>query len=274
LVLSACVGPEDISTGGGSVPRLPPELVVQTDLTGAPAAVQQCGVLFKQANTCLTLNRGERVEAVGMEDGSSCTVVALGPSELGSADIGDGIAVLGEHLYFCGDDTLWSVDLRTGDVSSLGHTCSTVSAWKPNGLSLMRQPVGATALVGVEVDEGQATDVEPTVLVADLDRTVSRHAVDGDTLYAAWHSTDTIERYDLATGTWQEPLRLQGFDDWVLGIGIMNSGHLAVPQRISEPFHIFDLETGEDVTPWDGEIANLSAAGLVCDPYPAWQGID
>src|SRR6185436_5797383 len=49
---------------------------------------------------------------------------------------------------------------------------------------------------------------------------LERFTVHNGILYEAWHSTDTIDRTDLATGTPLAPLKLDVYDGWILGLSV------------------------------------------------------
>lgn len=89
----------------------------------------------------------------------------------------------------------------------------------------------------------------------------SRMAVDGDTLYSAWHSTDTIETYDLLTGAALGDIPLDNYDTWVNGMSVIDGMLVLAATWPEDRVVVFDAQTG--TTLWQVPQSD-SVHGLVC----------
>jgi WD40 repeat protein len=98
--------------------------------------------------------------------------------------------------------------------------------------------------------------------VHDVDSPVSRMTVRGGTLYIASHSTDTIERFDLATGEFLSPIILEDFDGWIRGMSATVDGQLVVSgDSGGDTIQIFDADTGAELRTVHPEV---DVSGLSC----------
>ena len=78
-----------------------------------------------------------------------------------------------------------------------------------------------------------------------VDPQFSRLSTRGDTLFTAWHSTNTVQVEDLPSESAMPSLLLEGFDDWVDGMSATSDGRLYVLS--SETIFAFDVTTGEQL---------------------------
>jgi len=74
---------------------------------------------------------------------------------------------------------------------------------------------------------------------------VERFTIHAGVLYRSWHSTNTIERYELHSGTTLEPILLDGYDGWILGLSVTGDGRLFVPGDLwGSTVWVFDATSG------------------------------
>jgi hypothetical protein len=187
-----------------------------------------CAHLEGDEIRCLTTAPGE-IRMFGLDSGQSCSV---GASPVAFASDVSSLAWRGEVAYFCSyEGGLFRVSLLDGSSEALQVPCDAVTS-SPGGILLRADfpfagfPAPFGALTSAEGLGAVLSDAfAPTPLAASG---VSRIATGQGLLYAAWHSTDRIERADLATGVPLEPIVLQGFDDWVQGLDGTDRGELVI----------------------------------------------
>ena len=82
------------------------------------------------------------------------------------------------------------------------------------------------------------------VIPADIWAT--RLTTDGTSVYTAWHSTDTIDVYDLATGTHTSTIPLQDWDTWIWGMSVVGDDLYLMHRDngFGHRFARFDVATG------------------------------
>jgi hypothetical protein len=109
----------------------------------------------------------------------------------------------------------------------------------------------------------------------------SRFTVHGGEVFAAWHSTDTIDVHDVNTGELLRSIPLEGWDTWVWGMSVTDgelhlSNHFvddSEAPRDAQPIVSFDPVTGArlnevriSVFP---TVYGFAASGLWCEsPRP------
>jgi hypothetical protein len=87
----------------------------------------------------------------------------------------------------------------------------------------------------------------------------SRVGALGDRLYTAWHSTDELNRYDLANGNIPTAITLENFDGWVMGLVPLDDGRIVILSTMGA-VHTFS-ETGESLATVS---VDGGSAGLIC----------
>lgn len=201
------------SAAAPATPTAPPE---------RGALLAACADVAAETHYCLTLTDSGPA-LLGLDSGALCRLVTSdAPTRVINTT---SIAWLDDAVYACSLDVgLLRISLRDGTWSAAGLPCEAVtahrggllvSAWA-EGDTLRWYPDFAAAATGTP-----GASYEP-VLAA------SRFTTRGDTLFGAWHSTDLIERADLASGDVLEPIRLEEYDDWILGLAVTDDDHLVV----------------------------------------------
>ena len=204
---------------------------------------------------------GSQLAILGLDTGSICPFLGIPPQ--GGGTLHESIAWMDNYLYFCGGgyNKLIRVDITTGTTEEAFVYCQAVSNY------------GNKILVEPDWSEGQyfgemwlydtfrrAECRDPTVLSVALNNT--RNTVYGDTLYTAWHSTDTIEKVALPGGAWDGDIYLENYDTWVNGMSVIDDDLLVVSASWPEGrVAVFDVATGLSL--WDVPV-NQMIYGLYC----------
>lgn len=184
------------------------------------AVPESCDAVVAEAAWCATTT-GASVELVGLASGERCTLVegqGLSGVNLGA---GDGRV----HVSSRSGEALVTVDVDDGTLTeSSGWGDSIRTYWSEDETVYRHDVFGASGLQAfaswedaLEGQNGAAVDYEPWA---------TRFGGFGDSLVGAWHSTPTFELHDLTTGE-TESVALGGYDDWVLGIDLLDEERVA-----------------------------------------------
>lgn len=223
----------------------------------------QCGVVTSQSGWCASLRDeagvGAVVGFVGLDDGLVCDAVVadVGTSTLTATSL----ALGGTGASWCdGANVVHTVDLLSGQVTtstSTSMTCAAVTS-AMGGLAVLPQGLSRDVTWFADVDEllsgaGVRWPVRPWA---------SRLAADSSLVYAAWHETDMIERWQ-PTGVELEPLELDWFG-FLYGLDSVDGDRLVVLDEARD-LRVFDAVTGDtlDQIPLSG-----AWSGLACFPEP------
>lgn len=177
----------------------------------------------------------------------------------------------GGDLFVCNrtdsGGTVTRVDARTGAVEHSTVACEAVTA---DGSAIWVHDGRASSLG--RYDDWAAVRAGSGVRAA-FAAPVSRLAVQGQTLFGAWHSTQIIERMTLA-GASQGSVALEGYDDWVLGLAVAPDGRLivAAPDRVGSLL-TFDSATGKRYESFPKPVLDATSGdsygeyqAIVCEP--------
>lgn len=94
----------------------------------------------------------------------------------------------------------------------------------------------------------------------------SRFFLDGKRLYAAWHSTDTVDIFELPNGTEVGSVKLEGWDDSDMGLSVTDDGRIVIVGQRGKR-GVFDGKTGAKLTSESlGDARNFN--GLACISSP------
>lgn len=203
-----------------------------------------CESVTAEQHYCLTTTYGG-IALVGLDSGQVCPLTAT------SAGVGDprvsSIAWRGELLYACTGAGLVRISLRDGSWEAAQVGCEAVAEYG-DGLLL------AAPLSDPSRWDGGALRAFPDYAAVLSDRPSRSFAVGGDstrftvhgeTLYGAWHSTDTIDVADLSADAPREPIRLADYDGWILGLAVTDDGQLVVSgDTWGDTIRRFDATTG------------------------------
>ncbi len=222
-----------------------------------------CSAITSQSGWCAGLRdeagMGAVVGFIGLDDGTVCDamVADVGASTLAATSL----AIHGTEASWCdGANVVHTVDLQSGQVTtftSTGMTCAAVTG-ALGGLAVLPQGLSRDVTWFADVDEmingvGVRWPVRPWA---------SRLAADSSLVYAAWHETDLIERWQ-PTGVELEPLELDWFG-FLYGLDSVDGNRLVILDQARD-LRIFDAATGDTV-----DQIPLSGAwsGLSCFPEP------
>ncbi len=222
-----------------------------------------CSAITSQSGWCAGLRDEPGVGAVvgfiGLDDGTVCDamVADVGSSTLAATSL----AIHGTEASWCdGANVVHTVDLQSGQVTtftSTGMTCAAVTG-AMGGLAVLPQGLSRDVTWFADVDEmmngvGARWPVRPWA---------SRLAADSSLVYAAWHETDLIERWQ-PSGVELEPLELDWFG-FLYGLDSVDGNRLVILDELRD-LRLFDATTGDTV-----EQIPLTGAwsGLSCFPEP------
>lgn len=225
----------------------PPEPFGPPSTTEVPDA---CGDALSDSTFCMM--SGGETRIVGLDSGASCSVAPYGVA----GALSPNVAWLGNWVYACAgsDGQLVRMSLADGTVERSFTYCEAMAA---HGEDLVVFDSGGTRVARSWTD----------VRCGDFDELPgsyrnSRFGISGDTLYTAWHSTDTVDVWDLGSGESLYSVTLAGHDGWVDGLDATPDGRLIVNATVRMGrVLVFDDETGTLV---DELAVGDGSAGLHC----------
>jgi hypothetical protein len=184
----------------------------------ATTGASDCGAIEAESAHCIVTD-GARVHLVGLDTGSVCTLV-----ELDQAFGASSLAWMDGELVGCDDTdlTLRRADLATGEVTTFDVSCQAVTR-HPEGVLVLPSTSGSPALYA-SVDAIVAGTASETFAI---EPAAARISVADDIMYSAWHSTQAMQVWDLATSAYVMDVLLEDFDDWVFGMAAVG-GNLAL----------------------------------------------
>ncbi len=213
----------------------PPIPAVDEAIARRDVELEPCDAIRDDSIYCLSVGAGG-LEAIGIDSGARCVLDPdFTPSPHASS-----MAWSGEALYLCDDRGLVRYDLATGAVVVPEVTCEAATA--DGGDLLVAPPItlGPQRTLFRYADGAGLIDGDIIQRVGHR-LWASRFVAEGDVLYGAWHSTDHIERHDLATGAPLPALALEGFDGRVEGFDVV--GDTAIVQQ-SDALLLFGAADG------------------------------
>jgi hypothetical protein len=179
---------------------------------------------------------GRAIGLIGMDSGHVCLSSETEAS--GAEDIRSG-AMINGHFYGCTDDGLTQIDIYNGNRQSSEEDCEAVDRFN-GGLLTMRHSTSDYFDFYATFSLPMGT---PTETFGPIDHRSSRMAVNGNTLYTAWHSTNEVERFDLPTGNFLRAITLEGYNGWIYGMSVTPDGILFINARGDE-IRLFDADSG------------------------------
>ncbi len=214
---------------------------------------------------CLTLGNGN-VTAVGLDTQSSCPVVQLQSNEIEVFAVGS-IGVVGSDVFTCTsefDGLVARVSLIDGAVEVSPTPCSAVTVWR--GRILVQDQIGNDGTLDIydswaDVTLGQVlwSFNAPGIFSETLN-------TQADVLYAAWHSDDHVDRFELPCGEPLGPVMFEGFDDWMQGIAVSDDLRFLTFGFSYNGVVAFDAGTGAALPAFPG--APIDGVGLACFLQP------
>lgn len=218
--------------------------------------IDGCEAVLAQDLVCLAAGWGG-LRMIGLDTGESCLI---DPEPVDSRS--PSLVWRGELAHHCGEAGLTTFILPDGDHDVPNVPCQAILEHRDTLLAQRtRRPdawgdpsfyrfADGLALIEGDFDEQLALGL----------RGVSRLAIANDILYGAWHSTDHVERYDLAADVALPAIPLQGHDDWIFGFDVTDDGKMIL--QVREGLKVFDAATGDFLALL--EIDDVGSSGLAC----------
>ncbi len=228
-------------------------LVGDESLAPRDVHLDGCEAVAAEGDYCLTLtpdfgSSSWNLAAIGLESGDVCVLSSIQPG-LTFGPVSS-IGWRGEMLYACADQGMVRIALRDGAWEAAQIPCEAVSA-DTDRLYVM-QSWGDPLHDPWLLEQVYAYSSYDAVLDGASDRTYhlpfsSRMTVHGDRLFGAWHATDTVDVVSLTSGTALGSIKLQGYDDWIGGIAVLDDDRLVIAGpgvAGGSTVSVFDVETG------------------------------
>lgn len=247
-------------SSGGSSTGEPMNMCGAPPLVGVDLApsLPGCAGVTGQSTWCVTLN-GASVEAIGLDNGASCQVIAIQGGVDGGAVAG--LAVIGPDAFVCSNGQVVRISLLSGQTEVGPGPCQAVTHWR--GHLLVHRFVS------------DVVDVFPSFAALKMNQPKwsfqpqgifsESIATQGAVLYAAWHSDDHVDRFALPCGEPLDPLVLQNYDTWMQGISA-TIDDVFVTFGFVDGMWTFNAQTGVNL----GKVQGVNIPfnfGLAC--YPA-----
>jgi hypothetical protein len=245
-----------------------------------PRILSGCEALTAESNYCMVADTyrndfGDeplvtKLQMVGLDSGTVCGSLPVDLDIFAQASL----AWMGDYAYMCAYDRgLARVSLVDGSIDIASLPCDAVAV-QNGGLVVLLAYNGQEYLGGdgaapwYVVRFASFEDVverEPEV-VYEMAPWASRMAAHDDTLYFAWHATDTIELAGLANGAEFQSLVLQDFDNWIMGMDVTDDGTLVIGSSYDTGgrIHLFDAATGALEGTIENGFDDRLLAGLDC----------
>jgi hypothetical protein len=240
------------------------------------AVPRGCEQVTSESAYCVGLGSGQ-VVAFGLDSGDVCQ--GPGVEGLGFLPESSSLGWQGDYIYSC-DPWLGfaRVSVIDGTVDIAPIDCG---LWPGLGVTthagglLARVPKDfADPLDGVLArfaDFDHLVGHEPEH-VFDFDPEASRVAVHGDQAYFAWHSIPApgdghlgVETLPLVDGAELTTIVLEGFDNWVMGMDVIDGGELVLASWFdTEGIYVFDAGTGAFERLIQSELPSLFVQGFEC----------
>lgn len=226
-------------------------VVGDESLPRANVALPGCESVTAESRYCLTFALPDgfhdtTLAVLGLDSGRLCDLAEV-PPELGTGNPSGSIGWRGEILYVCTVEGLVRVSLLDGGTERLPISCEAIAA-NDGALFVMRSFANASpdhppgeVRVYASYDDLRAADAETSYVL----QTASRLSATDDRLYAAWHSTHTVESVDPTTGAQLALIELEAYDDWVNGFSVLEDSSLVVNKYVGgSGVIVFDAESG------------------------------
>ncbi len=210
---------------------------------------------------CLTLTSGA-VTAIGLDSQTTCQVTALQTPDIEVFAVGS-LGVVGPDLFTCTsefDGVVARVSLGTGAVELAPTPCTAVTTWR--GRVLVQDQIGSDPVLDLYASWADVVAAQPLWSFSAPGLFSETLTTQADVLYAAWHSDDHVDRFDLPCGEPLGPITLDGFDDWMQGIGVSDDQRLLTFGFSYDGLRSFDAGTGAALPSFVG--VDLNAVGLAC----------
>ncbi len=228
----------DVPYWSGEPPTAKPTpLILNEDLPAEQIAFPGCEAVTQERQYCLTIAGGGPA-VVGLETGNVCPLSSSAPSV--GVDVSS-LAWRGEAMYACDyEQGLVRVSLLDGSAEIAQVPCSAVTD-DGGRLLVTSEPFGDGLYVYPSYTDLLNGDPS-TILNVGWNSRMTAH---GGRLYSAWHSTNTIDVYDLTTNQPLPPIVLADYDGWILGMAVTDNGELVISgDSWGDTLYVFDVPTG------------------------------
>jgi hypothetical protein len=201
-----------------------------------------------ESHVCVTIAdvnsqvvEGDRhVMLIGMDTGTTCSLARVSGGE-GIALWGHSLVWHDDYVYTC-DGTMFRIALPGGALEDSGVPCEAVSGDGAD-LVVLDDAIDEQLFRYPDWDAfvaGTPSQIHPLDLVGNY----SRMHIDANDVYMAWHSTDTMDVYDLPGGGFLRTIALEGHDGWINGIAVLEHTTLVLVDPSVDRLSLFDPLTG------------------------------
>lgn len=235
-----------------------------------PTPIPGCDAIAAESNYCLAMREFglDGVTMLGLDSASSCGAVNIPVDITGLSTLG----WRGDYVYTCSYERgIVRTSLIDGSTDVAPVPCEAVTTYDGGLLALAPAqyfvPGSSIAWLGlVQFATFEDAAARRATKVFELDPFASRLAVASNgRAYFSWHSTDRVESAALQDGATITSTVLEGYDDWIQGIEVLDDGRMLIGASWSadETLMVFDADTGSQLESLTIPGLN-SIAGLSC----------
>ncbi len=210
-----------------------------------PPQFGNCAAQQFESRWCLALGSGNNVTALGLDSQTACQVVQLQSPDVEIFAVGS-LGVVGGDVFTCTsqfDGFVARIALSTGAVELSTTPCSAVTTWRGHVLVQTDFPNGDVRIFS---DWPAVKQNQPMWALQPQGAFNETITVQGDTLYAAWHSDNHVQRFDLPCGEPLGDVVFANFDDWMQGIAVTDDNRLHTYGFDYPGVRSFDAASGVD----------------------------
>lgn len=229
-----------------------------------PTLPKGCEAIADESTYCIGLDGGS-VAAIGLDSGTVCA----GKTGVATNGTVSSLGWVGDYVYTCEYERgLVRTSIVDGSVDVAPINCDSATS-QAGGILVSNFFANETSPELSRFGDFNAAALgQPQASFASA-AFASRIATNGDQVYAAWHSTSTIETAPLASGEQVSSISLEGFDNWIWAMDVLDDGRLLVNSGYfsdAPGFLVFDAVTGESqgVLPVGDGKTPLQLQGLDC----------
>jgi len=267
-------GDDGSSTGGGDTSD-PGDTTwtgtgtASTEPDRAPI-VEDCDDVLAESHVCATiadvtpqvLENDRYVMLVGMDTGTVCPLTPI----IGAEEYplwGHSLVWHDDYVYTC-DVLMLRIALADGSVEASEGQCEAVSGDGETTDLLVLEATGDEQIRRYPSWDAFVGGGPLYVHALDLVGSYSRLHVDVTEVYMSWHSTDTVDVYDLDEGWLLRSLALEGYEGWIDGMAVLEHQTLVLLDRSVDRVALLDAHTGASLgSLWPNE-ALYKLSGLAC----------
>lgn len=208
-----------------------------------------CQATASESRWCLALGNGNAVTALGLDSQTACPVVQLQTPDIEIFAVGS-LGVVGGDLFTCTsqfDGVAARVSLQTGAVELAALPCSAISVWRGHIILQTSFPNGEFRVF----TDWTALTQNQSIWQFNAPGTFNESfTTQGDTLYTAWHSDNSVARFELPCGDPLGEVMFDGFDDWMQGVAVTADDRFHTYGFSYNGVRSFDADAGVGVQDW------------------------